>query len=466
METNDNHNSRSIFTVLATALAALVLLSLLPWGRATDHVLKDFNLVGDIMRGGDTTFVSHDQLDPDLAALAAEPLSMSAATDTTVAQPQTTALPDDFRAPAASDGTVLIEDYTPGHDGLRRVAAGLAAASRGLYRIAVLGDSYIEGDILTQDIRSQLQTAYGGSGVGYMAAYSELPGFRRSVKQSGTGWTGREIRKMKPGDFRTLSGQYFTAKAGASARYKGTSKVANAATWDRSTILFIAPAGGTVTLRGGEGTADEVCRVEPSTTVQALTLDKPAGEFAFSTDIDGLAVLGVWLESTHGVQVDNMSLRGNSGISHRNLNMDVISGMRRHIDYNLIILEFGINALASNQTDYTAYANAMQQTVNTVKRAYPDATVMLLGIGDRGQKRGTEIGSMPTAAAMVKAQRDVARATGVLFWDMRAAMGGDGAVVDWNGRGLVNADYIHLNHKGGKALADIFVNSLNKSIRE
>ena len=67
---------------------------------------------------------------------------------------------------------------------------------------------------------------------------------------------------------------------------------------------------------------------------------------------------------------------------------------------------------------------------------------------------------------MVKAQRDIARRTGIAFWDMRQAMGGSGAAVDWHKRGLVNADYIHLNHKGGKELASVFVNSLILSLSE
>ena len=60
----------------------------------------------------------------------------------------------------------------------------------------------------------------------------------------------------------------------------------------------------------------------------------------------------------------------------------------------------------------------------------------------------------------------MARRLGVLFWDTRMAMGGADAVVDWRKRGLVNADYIHLNHKGGevlgKKLADAIIDNLNR----
>lgn len=108
----------------------------------------------------------------------------------------------------------------------------------------------------------------------------------------------------------------------------------------------------------------------------------------------------------------------------------------------------------------------MGRVVNAVRASYPGAVIMLMGIGDRGQKQGTEVGSMTTAPAMVRAQREAARATGTLFWDTRSAMGGKNAVIDWHNRGLINSDYIHLNHKGGRELAKIFVKSLNTSISE
>ena len=45
-------------------------------------------------------------------------------------------------------------------------------------------------------------------------------------------------------------------------------------------------------------------------------------------------------------------------------------------------------------------------------------------------------------------------------------MGGKDAVVEWHKRGLLNADYIHLNHKGGAELAKEFVNSLKMKLDE
>lgn len=88
-----------------------------------------------------------------------------------------------------------------------------------------------------------------------------------------------------------------------------------------------------------------------------------------------------------------------------------------------------------------------------------------MGIGDRGQKRGGVVKSMNSVPYMIDAQRQTARKTRCLFWDTRAAMGGEDAIVDWANSGRANKDYIHLTHKGGEVLAEEFVNALKLQLQ-
>ena len=71
---------------------------------------------------------------------------------------------------------------------------------------------------------------------------------------------------------------------------------------------------------------------------------------------------------------------------------------------------------------------------------------------------------MPAIKSMTAAQRLTAQKCGVAFWDTYEAMGGEGSIVDWRKRGLVNGDYIHINGKGGAELAGMFVGSLLKAV--
>ena len=87
--------------------------------------------------------------------------------------------------PRRDGDVVLFEDFSPGKNGLSHLLSSLKErASLGRpVRLAFLGDSFIEADIFTQDVRSLLQSRYGGSGVGYVSMHSDFPGFRRSVIQ-------------------------------------------------------------------------------------------------------------------------------------------------------------------------------------------------------------------------------------------------------------------------------------------
>lgn len=457
------NSRRNTFIIFATALIALVVLSLLPWGSYTGYFFKDFSLLSDLFPESDQTYITEEIIDPELAAMQNQPAKPDTIGQTAMAKAlASNPLPADFKAPE-KDGVVLIEDYSGGPQ-MNFLKTALRENKDRRVRIAVVGDSYIEGDIFTQDVRSLLQDTYGGSGVGYMAAFSEFPGFRQSVAQSGSGWTEHDIRKASSNDLRILPGRYFTGASGANAKFKGTSKPSHTDSWTRSEMMFVAPTSGTITLSLSDNRS-ETFNVTGSEKVQSLSFDGKTDEFSFKSSINGLKVLGVWLTADNGIVLDCMSLRGNSGISHRTLTDDVVRQMREYVDFDLIILEFGINALSSNQSDYSQYASAMTQVVRNIQRLYPKTAIMMMGIGDRGQKQGATTGSMKTASDMVRAQRDVARQTGVLFWDTRAAMGGEGAVVDWHDRKLINADYIHLNHKGGRELAELFVKSINLSTK-
>lgn len=480
--------------ILFLALVIIFVVSLLPLSRLTGGALRDFSLLDDIVaeqyrRPVDEAESDDAPVDSALMSMQREleaeeaARAQNAATypevDSIIQQADTLSVYSGIGETAVvpepvdphRDGYVMIEDYSSDGSGIRRLRDAFACSRERCVRLAFVGDSYIEGDIFTQDVRALLQESYGGSGVGYVNMYSEFPGFRRSVRQSGSGWSVSVAgHKGYKRSYAWLSEQYSMPKEGenARARYEGVKKVPHAATWSRSTVAFWAPAGGTVRLRsnGGEWNSYEV---SPYENLQTLSVDS-ASVSSFEVSIpsgSGIAALGVWLDAHIGVAVDCMSSRGFSGVTLRDVAPGVCFGLRSAgIGYDVIVLEFGINAMSAGQTDYTSYGKLMTKVVEHIRQCYPDAVIMLMGIGDRGQKRGADVQSMPGAVHMVAAQRDVARRTGSLFWDTREAMGGDGAIVAWANASppRANKDYIHLNHHGGSVLAAEFVKSLKHAI--
>ncbi|MBD5174955.1 MAG: hypothetical protein HDT06_03955 [Bacteroidales bacterium] len=495
-----NYPTLHALLLMFVAMGALYGLSQVRWSDLTDNRLKDFDLLEDLFPKENDDVVTADaapEIDPELElyitqiadhffeneiaaadSLAPKSESENNLTDTTLMAhaeiPSADAsielsapiAPERPAATVSADGVVLIENYTGSVADFPRLRSALAQSGDRLVRIAFLGDSFIEGDIISQDLRSKLQDDFGGSGVGYLALHTDMAGFRQSVRQSDSGWKKVLLKNFSSRDtLRLLQAEYSVAAGPAKATFKGSKKPAHTNSWQNSSFLFIAPHSGSLKLSGSDGLATEY-QILASENPQYLTLPGRTSEFTVQSDIPGLVGLGVFLDADRGVQVDCMSIRGNSGLNHKNTNLGLCHRLSPWVDYDLIILEFGINAVSPGQTNYSAYVKAMAQSVERIKACYPNADILLLGIADRGSKSGAGVKSLDACRFMVDAQRSLARRTGIHFWDTRAAMGGEGAVVDWRNRKLMNADYIHLNHNGGAELASLLYRSLKKSLDE
>ncbi|EJW95129.1 hypothetical protein EVA_16764 [gut metagenome] len=83
-----------------------------------------------------------------------------------------------------------IEDYSIGHIGLKRFFSALKKREEinRPVRVAFLGDSFIEGDIVVADLRSALQAKFGGHGVGFVPVTSVAAQFRPTIEQKSEGW--------------------------------------------------------------------------------------------------------------------------------------------------------------------------------------------------------------------------------------------------------------------------------------
>jgi len=465
------NNGGKPFIIILTALAIVAVVSLLPLGRLTGGYLSDFNLLGDIMPCHENEArlspgTPAENIDPELLKLEAnDSIARDMASDSIVrtdsaiqAEPELPHL-----RPTLVDGEVAIEDYSTDGNGMKALKDAIREGR--LARIAFLGDSYIEGDILCQDFRAMMQERYGGSGVGYMNLHSEFPGFRQSVRQDGKGWKELSVRKGAKSEYIGLSENYFIPSGKATASYKGVNKIKCADSWDVSRLLVVAPRGGQVKTHIDSDTTDwTINTLEPSPEVQCVRIDGRTSQFKLETSTESLVALGVWLDSRSGVSVDCMSSRGYSGLTLSKTSLELCRQESSFVNYQLIILEFGINAMSSEQSDYSVYAKGMARVIGHLRQCYPGAGILVMGIGDRGEKRGGEVHSMYSAEGMVTAQRNAARMTGSMFWDTREAMGGNESIVAYASEGLANKDYVHLTHKGGKRLAGHLFNAFTKVI--
>ena len=93
-------------------------------------------------------------------------------------------------------------------------------------RIAYFGDSMIEGDLITQDLRKMLQDYFGGSGVGFVPVTSIVAGFRQTVTHTfSSNWEDvNYISRNKVAAQLFLSGHSFFPGDNSTVTYRTVSK--------------------------------------------------------------------------------------------------------------------------------------------------------------------------------------------------------------------------------------------------
>lgn len=333
-------------------------------------------------------------------------------------------------------------------------------------RIAHFGDSAIEGDLITADMRETLQSKFGGNGVGWLGVISQDITFRLTTKHSfSTGnWESASLYTNNPNKLPLgISGEANIPKGNAWVQYETTPM--RRYLKDFSTVkLYYTNAKASSVNYYFDGGAKQIAALKPGAGLQELVL-KPAGkakkikiEFPVT---DQAIFYGATLENDPGVYVDNFPLRGNSGVDLQQLDVKTLKEFAKYLDYKLIILEFGLN-IAGNKADYSWYEREMVKVINNFQAAFPKASIVLVSVHDRSMKKGSDFVTDPSILRLIESQKNIAKTTDVAFWSLFDAMGGQNSMSGW-----VNAnppmafkDYIHFNDQGAKKVAQLFTDAL------
>lgn len=324
-------------------------------------------------------------------------------------------------------------------------------------RIAYFGDSMIEGDLITQDFRSCLQDEFGGCGVGYMPVTSLVAGFRTSVIHSFEGWTSYNLLENPPAGHQLgISGFVFVPattaasdstneNSGSWVKYTGV-KQKHLDKFSQMRLLYGKSAVGNFVLINGKKYAlngtNAVNQIEYDGTLSSV---KAVFKCAHPMDVYGFS-----LEADTGIVVDNFSFRGNSGMPIAKISQAVYSGTNTYFNYDLIILEYGLNAVDPKVTDFSWYTRGMNYVIKHIQASFPNTSILLISVGDKAFRKDGEYQTDPSVPLLVKAQREMAEENNVAFWSLFDAMGGAGSMVKWVEGDTVyaNKDYTHFNFKG------------------
>lgn len=344
-------------------------------------------------------------------------------------------------------------------------------------RIAYFGDSMIEGDLITQDLRSCMQDAFGGYGVGFVPITSIVAGFRSSVIHSFGEWTTYNLLKNPPENhILGISGYGFVPNT---VTINDTSAT-NSESWVKYSTVnrkHINKFYDAILLYGKSEDENYVVindvryPLKGLKTVNQLVINNENGtqcinaKFQCKTPLD---IFGFSMESDSGAFVDNFSFRGNSGMPITKVSQSVYSGTDSYLNYDLIILEYGLNAVSTEVTDYSWYERGMSNAIKHIQSSFPNASILLIGIGDKGYRNNGIYETDPSVPILVEAQKRMSKNNKIAFWSLYDAMGGNGSMVKWVEGDTVyaNKDYTHFNFKGAHKAGKMLFTQLMKEYKE
>ena len=447
-----NHLYRSFGLLLIGGLLAYGLSELLvALGPIAGYQFKEFNPLSDLL--DTTTNQSYETLSIPLQTANDTTATELHSTDSTNSKGVTT----DTLPPLELSSRLM--DYSEGQSALRRLRAALREGRSRSVRIAFVGDSFIEGDILVAPFRQALQQRYGGKGVGYVPLTSTVARFRQSIQQRFEGaWRQTLASKSNSRTLFTLSETFATATASASTSYKLTNA-------DRVTLHYVSdtiPVAITYGINGGERQHVKL----PASHGALAEYTFPHGavkQFELATGGgDGTRFYGVCFDGMTGISVDNYSLRGSSGTKLTAVSSALTSQLSRFRPYDLIILSYGLNVLSpkDNNDSYEWYYDAMAKSIEHIQQLYPHATILLMSLSDRATLHEGEIHPLNGVARVLRIQHRLAQRYGLLFWNTHEAMASLGGIKGFVDKGWAAKDYTHISMAGGTQLAKLLTADL------
>lgn len=370
---------------------------------------------------------------------------------------------------------------------LSRFAAALRGLSNGgRLRVLHYGDSQIEGDRITSYLREEWQSEYGGNGPGMIAAVPLAPNFsiRQTYSDNWARYTafGRRdsnVRHDRYG-YRSVMCRYTSPVLDSTAsdttmgwlEFKPSNQgYRHVRSYNKMRMYF----GGhrrafrlTVYVNDSIFT-EEIIQPTPGLLSRTWSFNAtPATIRMEFRGADSPNIFGISLEGNSGVTVDNIAMRGASGVVFTRMDRANFRQMLDAEPVHLVIYQYGGNTIPYlKDEDHTKqYGRRVQRQIAAIKQLVPDATIVMIGPSDMSTKDGTNYVTYDAVPWVRNEMRRIAMEEKVGFWDIYGAMGGMNSMPEWVKANppLAGQDYIHFTPRGARQVATWLYEAFEREI--
>lgn len=379
------------------------------------------------------------QDDSQLEEFPVAPDSLFAAAEDTIAAEQP-AKPR-FRAPQPYAEDSLIpktSSSNPAPDSRDYLSAfynALSESGERVVRVLHYGDSQIEEDRMTQQIREALQARYGGGGAGLMPLAQTIPGLTVHQELYMNG------RKIQPSRLR----RYMVYGLKRDQRADGLYGVMGQVTVMNDSLV------------SGSEEVTAVCTPKAGKHYSRWRVfADDSVRYTFSGDTVHLSgrgnVYGLSQESATGVIVDNIPMRGCLGLVFTKMSSAQLRNFYRDQNVKLIILQYGGNAIPFNEKPGTiaAIVSGLRDQVRYLKSCAPEASILFIGPSDMMRQTDGEWESYPLVGYMDRLLCKMAAEEEIAYFSLYTWMGGAGSMFHWQEIGLAGADGVHFHRAGAR----------------
>ncbi|MEC4117683.1 hypothetical protein VSP20_11995 [Myroides phaeus] len=341
-------------------------------------------------------------------------------------------------------------------------------------RIAYYGDSMTDGDLIVQDLRKNYQSKYGGSGVGYVSIMSESAQSRQSViHRYSNNWKMQSYLNVKrPQKPFGVSGQVYFVKDSIRPTWVSyqAGNIKNMTSLNSPTLYYGASNNkrGEVLVIIGKDTITKKLSINSELNKLKIADGSVKQVKLMFKHADSIPIYGMDFSANSGVQVDNFSSRGNSGLPLSLFKVSLMQKYQNNLDYSLIILHYGANVLNYGSLNYSWYTKQMNKVVAHLKQSFPKANILVISTADKSTKYETEMRTDSAVVPLMKAQRAYAMEAHAGFFNLYQAMGGSGSMIKWveEAPTKANKDYTHFNHRGAQVIAQMIFKQLEEGYED
>jgi lysophospholipase L1-like esterase len=315
-------------------------------------------------------------------------------------------------------------------------------------RIWYYGDSQIEGDRISQDLRTLLQGRFGGNGQG-LVPLSDIAGYRNVTLKTGPGWIRHTVfTNRKSSDFGFAGVKFFTAYQDSQFNPYAQIFISNNLRYDKLYLLYGKSNGANITVSTPSGKKSLV--IPQSVLGGKVYVGKAEyGNISLTGNTAGTVLYGYMLEGSKGIQIDNCGIRGHSGDGLFLISDAMLKMQARMLNTKLCVLHYGNNAIPYIRDEKVAeyVGNELQRLFVKFKNALPGVSVLVVSGGDMGRMIDGTAQSYPYAGLLAEKIGEAANRAGCAFFDMHGLMAKDGGIVGWTQKGFAGLDG-HLSPAG------------------